>query len=175
MEEFKSYIMKRGAALLIILYLVLASSLNAFLKLRVFAPGPLTIALALLASIYLLSDARALFLPFLGETVMPPSVLRLATPTDSTIDVSVPALPGATHAIFWAANPSTKVVMDPVQAYEGFKNAGVVAVQAGTAVFPLYCPGPYAVRNMSLPKHLHYRFVFPNGILSRVFSRDVEC
>lgn len=175
--EFNSYILKRGIALVAVLYLVLVSALKHFVKVGVLGPGTVSIALATGGLLYLLMDAKTLFLPFLGETVLPPSSLRVATPTEATIDVTVDALPGATHAVYWASNTGSKTFESPMEAYEGFKNAGTVKVTGGTVVFPLVCPSAYSVRDgeKPLPKHVHYRFVYPNGILSRVLTQKLTC
>jgi hypothetical protein len=177
LNEFRSTMMKRGAALATLFYLVLANALSTFLKIRFINPGPITVGLALTAALYLLgAHGKTLFLPFLGETVLPPTVFRTAAPTESTITVSVPAPEEATHAVFWAANPSGSAFKTPWEAYDGFKNAGVVPVVGGAATFPLFCPAPYAVPSgKTLSKHVHFRFMYPYGVLSDVHTRTIDC
>lgn len=175
MEDFKAYLLKRGVAMALVLYLVLANTLTTYFGVKSFGPGKISVALAVIAAVYLVAD-KTTFLPFLGETVLPPNALRLGTPVDASLDVAVPAPPGATHAIYWAATTkSTTTVPTPMEAYGGYSNSGVVKIEGPTAIFPLFCPGTYTVRGKELPKHVHYRFVYPSGVFSKVFTQDILC
>lgn len=119
---------------------------------------------------------RDFYLPFLGPTVVPTSVLKLGTPADATVSVTVDAPANATHVIYWAAGPSTYPSDSPPAAYQGFKNAGVVEVAGNRATLRVACPGTYKVnRGRVLPRHLHYRYVFSNGVLSSVRTANVAC
>lgn len=130
---------------------------------------------ALVGAVYIGTN-RDLYMPFLGPTVVPPSLLKQGTPPDATVAVNINAPATATHVMYWAATPSTMPSDDPMAAYAGFKNAGVVQVAAGKATLRVACPGSYKVGwGRLLPRHVHYRFVFSNGVLSGVKTAAVTC
>ena len=129
-----------------------------------------------LVGVVYIGTNRDLYMPFLGPTVIPTSLLKVGTPTDATVAVTVDAPKGATHVVYWAASPSTFASSDPAGAYAGFKNAGVVEVAGGRATLRVACPGTYKVGwGRVLPRHLHYRYVFPNGVLSATKTASVTC
>jgi hypothetical protein len=174
LKTFKQRLMARWAALAAVLLLVLGQALATFAGIRRTLPGWWMTLAATLGMLYLILD-KTTFLPFLGETALPPSVLRVATPTEATIDVTVKAPRRATHVVYWAAASTGEIVPTPQAAYDGFANAGVVPVVNGTAVLPLQCPAPYKVRGKTLKKHVHYRAVYPDGILGRVQTQNILC
>lgn len=176
LKTFKQRLMARWAALAAVVLLVLGQALSTFAGIRRTAPGWWLTLLATVGLLYLLMD-KTTFLPFLGETALPPSVLRVATPTEATIDVTVKAPRRATHVVYWAAASTGEILPTPQAAYDGFSNAGVVQVINGTAVLPLQCPSAYKVPmgNKTLTKHVHYRAVYPDGILGRVQTQNVLC
>jgi hypothetical protein len=119
---------------------------------------------------------RDFYMPFLGPTVVPTSVLKLGTPADAAVSLSVDAPAKATHVVYWAAGPSTMPSPTPIDAYAGFKNAGVVPVAGRRATLRLACPGAYKVGwGRLLPRHVHYRYVFTNGVMSAVKTAPVTC
>ena len=70
---------------------------------------------------------RDVYLPFLGPTVMPCSLLKPTVPDGADFEVQVYAEPG-TKVMYWAAEPGTKhlqTLPDWRNAYLEFKNAGV--------------------------------------------------
>lgn len=135
----------------------------------------LAVLIALIGSVYL-GFNRDFYMPFLGPTVVPTTVLKLGVPTDATVSISIDAPPNATHVVYWAANPSPVPQEDPMAAYRGFNNAGVVEVAGGRATLRLACPGAYKVGwGRLLPKHVHYRYIFSNGVLSAVKTAPVRC
>lgn len=176
LKTYKQRLMARWAALAAVILLVFGQALGTFAGIRRAAPGWWLTLLGTAGLVYILMD-KTTFLPFLGETVLPPSVLRVATPTESTIDVTVKAPRRATHVVYWAAASKGDIIPTPQAAYDGFSNAGVVAVVNGTAVLPLQCPAAYKVpmRNKTLPKHVHYRAVYPDGFLGRVQTQNIMC
>ena len=175
-KTFQHRLLARNTALFFVFALVFASAGSKLVGWKSLTPGRWLIALALVGMIYLCMD-KSTFLPFLGETVLPPSVLRVSTPAESTIDVTVSAPRNATHVIYWAAAPSMTTIVNPTEAYAGFKNAGVVQVIGGRAVLALLCPSRYKVpmKGKALDKHVHYRFVYPDGILSDVKTEKLKC
>ncbi len=119
---------------------------------------------------------RETWLPFLGETVLPPGVFRKTFgPTRDTTDVDVLASPGAIRVAYWASESADS--SDPRSAYGDYKNSGVAGVSAdGSATLRLRCPGLYRVRGGYRPsRHAHYREVFANGTLGPVKTVRVDC
>lgn len=128
------------------------------------------------SALVVLMTNRTTYLPFLGETVFPSPVLNHARePADATVSVEVPALPGATHVVFWASDVGTGVSKNPWVAYKNYDNSGVVKVHDGKATLRLRCPARYTVRGKVLPRHVHYRSIFPSGIVGKVETRGIVC
>lgn len=124
----------------------------------------------------LLSD-RTTYLPFLGESVIPAPVLKDSRePADATVDVEVTAVSGATHVLYWASDVGQGVAKNPWTAYQKYDNSGVAKVDSqGKANLRLRCPSRYAVRGKVLPRHVHFRSVFPSGLVSKIETRGVVC
>jgi hypothetical protein len=137
---------------------------------------------SILAIVYL-ATRRNTFLPFLGRTIVPPTILKDPThPPSADIEVDIRAPPGATHIAYWAANPPVKhneterPYPHPIQAYAKYGNSGIAKVKPnGIATLRIKCPGKYWVRGKKLPKHVHWRAMFQSGILGRVNKADVIC
>lgn len=135
------------------------------------------IASGCIASLVVLSS-RTSYLPFLGEAVFPSSLLKdTMTPADATVDIDVVASPGATHVAFWASEPnSSGVVKNPWKAYGSYTNSGIARVESnGHATIRIRCPSRYAIRGKVLPRHVHYRDVYPSGILGEIKTAQVVC
>ena len=124
-----------------------------------------------------LGTNRDFYLPFLGPSAIPTSVLKVGSPSDASVAIAIDAPAGATHVVYWAAKPSTLPVDTPGAAYVGFTNAGVVPVAGGRATLRLACPGVYKVgpTHRVIPRHVHFRYVFGNGSMSSVKTRPVAC
>jgi hypothetical protein len=135
-----------------------------------------SIASACVASIALLSS-RTTYLPFLGESVFPSTLMvESKTPEDATVDVEVRADPGATHIAYWASDVGVGVKDNPYTAYGRYTNSGIAKVNSrGMATLRLRCPVRYTVRGKVLPRHVHYRMVYPSGIVGKVETRGVVC
>jgi hypothetical protein len=175
-KTMKQRLMARWVALVLVFAMVLGTAGNTILGIRQVAPGYWMTLLATLATIYLVAQ-KTTFLPFLGETVLPPSVLKMSAPTESTFNVTVKAPGRASHVIYWAAEPESGIISGPREAYGKFSNAGVVPVIDASATLPLFCPAVYKVPMKSNPlkKHVHYRAVFPEGILGEIKTQNVLC
>jgi len=124
------------------------------------------------ASALLIGFTRDTYLPFLGETVMPCSIMKDSTPEGATHYAKIKAPPGA-KILYWAAEPANEdldSLKDWRQAYLGFKNAGVVTAGAdGIATLRFREPQPYKVPMAGkLEPHVHYRTCANQGILGRV-------
>jgi uncharacterized membrane protein YuzA (DUF378 family) len=116
---------------------------------------------------------RDSYLPFLGETVMPCSILNEQIPEGADTEVSVSGLAPGAKVLYWATEPGTeglKILQDWRQAYLEFKNAGVtVAGTDGVAVLKVRKPQPYTVpMKGALEAHVHYRVCGSEGMLGRV-------
>jgi hypothetical protein len=135
--------------------------------------------IALLTVLYL-GLQRDTYLPFLGETVLPPTLLKAdAVPenanTQAVIDIHWAK--DGTKVLYWAASPAKEVVSTPQQAYGSFSNAGIATLKDGKAILKFECPSKYNVGafEKTLNKHVHYRIVKENGMLGRVKTAWVEC
>jgi len=132
---------------------------------------------AVCVALSVLLGNKTTYLPFLGEAVLPHTVLKEdRQPADATVDVEVKAVNGATHVVYWASDVGKDVAKNPWVAYKSYDNSGVVKVDAqGKATLRLRCPVRYAVRGKVLPRHVHYRSVFPSGLVSKIETRGVVC
>lgn len=115
---------------------------------------------------------RDTYLPFLGLTVVPCSLIpeRIPEGADTTVEVKV--TPGA-KVLYWAAEPATeglKKINDWRGAYLQYMNAGVTIAGAdGTAALLLKNPQPYTVPwKGRLEPHVHFRVCGENGIMERI-------
>jgi hypothetical protein len=138
--------------------------------------GSACLVSAVIAVVILAMD-RTSYLPFLGESVFPTSLLALQAPRDATFSVNVKVKPGASHVVYWAAESGVGLVPNPFDAYGNYTNAGVVkASPTGDAVLPIRCPAQYKVSSgKTLPRHVHYRALYPSGIAGDVKTTQVTC
>jgi hypothetical protein len=129
------------------------------------------------SAIYLLFAPNVrTFLPFLGKTVFPPSLLLLSEQAGTNATVIVNA-PGAVKVAYWAAHADNgEVESDPMKAYDSYENIGVASVVDGKATLKLKCPTEYKVQKgmIKLPRHVHYRLIYDNGVISEVFTSKLE-
>lgn len=128
----------------------------------------LAIGLAALA----LSFSRDFYLPFLGETVMPCSLLTPSVPEGADMKMNVQVRPGA-KVMYWAAEPKNEDlngIQDWRKAYLGFRNAGVAVADAdGRVELAVRTPQAYAVpMKGKLNAHIHYRVCGDDGMVDRV-------
>lgn len=103
---------------------------------------------------------RDTYLPFLGRTVVPCSVLEPRIPPGATKEITISTEPNK-KIIYWAANrtktPSEVQTWD--KAYGLYENAGVALSDAsGMARLKVNPPQPYSVPiKGKLDSHVHYR------------------
>jgi uncharacterized membrane protein YuzA (DUF378 family) len=119
-----------------------------------------------------LAFCRDFYLPFLGQTVMPCSLLTEHTPEGANTSVRVHVHPGA-KVMYWAAEPENtelKEIQDWRKAYLGFRNAGVTIANAdGIAELKVRKPQAYSVpMKGKLESHVHYRVCGDDGMMDRV-------
>ena len=133
--------------------------------------------LGLIAALYV-GFRRDTYLPFLGESVMPCSLLQEQTPDHADTDVNVSGLEPGAKVLFWAAEPATAglaTIKDWQRAYLEFANAGVARVGAdGHAVFRIRKPQPYTVPLKGrLNSHVHWRVCSDGGMIGPVQTTEV--
>ena len=107
-------------------------------------------------SLALLFD-RTTWLPFLGETVLPGSLVPLKSHSGNT-HVKVHVSPGAKVA-YWAAMPGDDADINVRDAYAKFSNSGVVAANGeGVATLSFDKGTDYVVPGgKQIVSHVHYR------------------
>lgn len=115
---------------------------------------------------------RDTYLPFLGETVMPCSLLEDRVPPGATKELHVAAPPGS-KILYWAAEPameSLKHINDWRAAYTKFENAGVTHADSnGHAILKVRDPQPYVVPFKGrIEPHVHFRICGEGGMLGRI-------
>jgi len=132
-----------------------------------------------LAAVYLIFSPSHTFLPFLDKTVMPPSIMLLSEQGNTNTELKIHAPEDAVKVVYWAARPDTgKIIDNPYDAYDKFENYGIAAIKNGVAILKLNCPNSYKVGKhikKQLPKHVHMRFVYENGVLSEVKTQKLDC
>jgi uncharacterized membrane protein YuzA (DUF378 family) len=117
---------------------------------------------------------RDVYLPFLGETLIPDGALIAKSPQGANQSVTITTRPGA-KVIFWAAEP------DPNQdhgknlkswdvAYKGYENSGVaVADDRGNVLLRFRGPPqPYTVPMGTIEPHVHFRVAENDGMFGPV-------
>jgi uncharacterized membrane protein YuzA (DUF378 family) len=115
---------------------------------------------------------RDTYLPFLGQTVVPCSLIPEKIPEGADTSVQVKVKPGA-KVLYWGAEPASdglKKLNDWRGAYLKFMNAGVVtANKDGVATLYLKNPQPYTVPwKGRLEPHVHFRECGSNGMMERI-------
>lgn len=115
---------------------------------------------------------RDSYLPFLGPSVMPCSLLKEQVPENADFDARVHVKPGA-KVLYWAsesANKDLESINTWKKAYLGFRNAGVaIADDAGYVTLKVRKPQGYTVpMKGELSPHIHYRQCSDNGFIGRV-------
>lgn len=136
-----------------------------------------TIAVIVLTLTVLVGSLHTTYLPFLGRTVLPVSLLKDVSDVkagDITVKVPVNA-PDNTHVVYWAAKSNDSIVKTPSEAYAEFKNSGVALVKDKFATFHIECPASYKVPYTTLSPHVHYRIAQPNGLLGIVKTLHIDC
>lgn len=171
----KREVMTRSVFLVSIFATVVAASVSAFSPCNIMRrPWARLLVVVALVGTLILAVQPSTYLPFLGPTVMPISILKPGVPSDATTTFTVDAPGDALHVLYWAAR-SGVLSTDPETAYGNFENAGMVEVVGGKAILRIKCPGTYNVRGSALPKHVHYRYVYKNGMLSGVKTSHLKC
>jgi len=125
-----------------------------------------------IAALYLALQ-RDVYLPFLGETVLPCGAFGIRTPDDANQEVKITTLPN-TKVIFWASEPKKKAsenLDDWDVAYNDFSNSGVaLSDDKGVATLRFRgSPQAYKVPYKGMVKpHVHFRICEKYGMLGPV-------
>jgi hypothetical protein len=140
-----------------------------------------------------ISNFKETFLPFLGNTVYPISLIPSAIhPQNSNFSTEVNLnYPNGTKVIYWAANGNgnnrgngsdndsdkNTVIKNPKDAYGNYINSGVSIINNKKTLLHLNCPDKYKIPSgIILNKHIHYRIAIPNNpILSDVKTMYIKC
>lgn len=141
--------------------------------------GKYVIYLTIAACAIFIVFQRSTYLPFLGETVMPCSILKEQLPEGANYEVRIPLNGPGRKVLFWAAEPDTdhlQELADWRKAYLGFHNAGVAIVsEDNTVVLRVRKPHPYSVPQKGrLEAHIHYRVCGAEGMLGPVQTHFLE-
>jgi uncharacterized membrane protein YuzA (DUF378 family) len=113
---------------------------------------------------------RDTYLPFLGESVFPCSVLPDQVPAGATRTVQVKVEPHS-KVVYWASEPADgNEVKTYKDAYRQYQNAGVATADAtGVATLKVREPQPYTVPFKGrLDSHVHFRVCGPEGFVGRI-------
>ncbi len=115
---------------------------------------------------------RDTYLPFLGQTIAPCSVLENREPPGATKEIKIVISPNS-KVLYWAAEPANenlKNINSWKEAYLKYENAGVATSNGeGVAVLKVREPQSYSVPfKGKLNPHVHYRVCDNSGFMSRV-------
>lgn len=116
-----------------------------------------------------LAMCRNTWLPFLGKSVLPSTLLSLRTPKNANYTVKIQTKPNSMVA-YWASLPNDEKV-DPITAYSDFSNSGVVMSDAsGMAELKIIEGNGYTLPyGRKLHRHVHYRLAdLYNGMMGRI-------
>jgi hypothetical protein len=121
---------------------------------------------------------RDTYLPFLGETVLPCSLLQERTPEHADTEVFVSGLEPGAKVLFWATEPATQglaTIKDWQRAYLDFANAGVTRVGSdGHVILRVRKPQPYTVPVMGrIDSHVHWRVCRDGGMIGPVQTTKI--
>jgi hypothetical protein len=167
-----------AAAIVVIFALATSLSCLIFESTRLSAGKYLMYMLVASGAIFI-GFQRSTYLPFLGETVMPCSILKEQLPEGANYEVRIPINGPGRKVLFWAAEPDTDHLQELVdwrKAYLGFHNAGVAIVsEDNTVVLRVRKPQPYSVHQKGrLEAHIHYRVCGTEGMLGPVQTHFLE-
>jgi uncharacterized membrane protein YuzA (DUF378 family) len=137
-------------------------------------------------SVYVLVGLAALFLvfrrdtylPFLGETVLPCSLIPDSLPDHADTEVAIHGVTPGAKVLYWATEPATEGlarIKDWRRAYLEFANAGVTTADAGGhAVLRIRKPQPYTVPLKGrLESHVHWRVCGDGGMVGPVMTTTI--
>lgn len=170
----------KWAYLLAMATLVVSGLLSFFIYTRRSLAATIVAVAALAAALYI-GFRRDTYLPFLGETVLPCSLLKEQMPEHADTEVHVSGLEPGAKVLFWAAEPATDglaTIKDWQRAYLEFANAGVTRVGAdGHVSLRIRKPQPYTVPALltkRIESHVHWRVCMDGGMLGPVQTTPIS-
>ncbi len=113
------------------------------------------------------------FLPLLSKTIFPTKLIQPGFPLDYNRQVTLDAPKKALYVIYWASQGKEEIIdgLKWNKAYGDFSNSGAIRVQDNQVEIKFKDPAKYKVNSGKLlPPHVHYRWVKPNGILSKIHT-----
>jgi uncharacterized membrane protein YuzA (DUF378 family) len=128
-----------------------------------------------LSALILMFD-KNFYLPFLGKTVVPKTLLaKDRVPINSTLSIEITVKPHS-RVIYWASDKKNGKDVPVQVAYGEFGNSGITTADAnGKAHLILKRPESYVVKKgffkRKLRPHIHYRYSLEDGMLSEVHTR----
>ena len=126
--------------------------------------------LILIASIMVIIK-RETWLPFLGTSVLPESLIPLKIPLNANTNITVKTKPNSKIA-YWSTLPGKDDdKIDVITAYGDYSNSGVtMSDKNGIAILPIQIGTGYIVPNgRHIQRHLHYRVVgMPYGLIGKI-------
>jgi hypothetical protein len=113
---------------------------------------------------------KEMFLPFLGETVLPCSLIAKSTPNNATLEVQIKTEPNK-NIIYWASEPSNEI-KDVKDAYGKYENSGFTnSDNKGNAILKVRQPSKYRLPyGKILNPHIHYRICGEQGTMSQLYT-----
>lgn len=121
---------------------------------------------------------RDFYLPFLGKTVMPLSLFSPTRMSDYNYvhQLKVPNHQKYKYVLYWAAMADEGLVGEnPQEAYADYNNMGIELIKDENVNLYVKVPEKYKVPFRGiLPRHIHYRLVGHNGLLSRIHTIKVD-
>ena len=176
METWKFKIHLVGMALLLS-FVILSSVRNIISEDSSTPLKILSLGAAVIAFYFLFQ--RDTYLPFLGYTAMPKSLIKeMIAPANSNVHATIHVndVPDGTKIVYWGAKSSKVILPNPWDAYDQYQNAGVTEIRAGKAQIRFYCPAKYKIpTGQTLKRHIHYRIVYNEGIVGPVQTTYVDC
>ena len=170
---------KKSQFIIIIFFILMFCFINSIYNLLTFQRHRIFYFILLISSLYLLQN-KYVFLPFLGETVIPKSVIvESRTPDGADKEYSLKLgqnIKDGVKVIYWASEKDeNKIISNPWDAYGKYMNTGVSQVKDGIAILKYVDPTKYEVNGTVLPKHLHYRLCCKDNVmLGEVKTIDLE-
>jgi uncharacterized membrane protein YuzA (DUF378 family) len=150
---------------------LLSNNLNGLLKTNYPFDKIIYIIVAICA--ILLASRRTTWLPFLGKSILPDSLVPLKIPEKTDMKVKIKTKPNVKIA-YWAALPKGDNP-DVITAYGDFSNSGVVMSDSnGNVELPILAGSGYTVPSgYKIDRHVHYRILGkPYGMMGRIKTKN---
>ena len=150
----------------------LIDGLSNHFSVKNYNPKNVIYLLITLSAFYLLCSDKYFFTPFLGDTIVPCSLLNKEPPKNYNLEKIIDTEPNR-KIIYWATLPDKKDLY-AWDAYGDYSNSGVTfSDKNGKAVLKVIKPSSYKIPSgNTLSEHIHYRVCSdkddPEGMLGRI-------